>query len=903
MRSPRTLGGFQPFMALFLLTVGCNQPPGAPTVIIEPAEPGTEDDLSAGIAKEAEDPNGKDTVNYSFAWHQAGELRADITDSVVPYGVTSKGETWEVVVTPNDGTEDGATGSAAVTIQNTPPTAEASVAPSAPLATDDLEAQATGQDADGDTVTFGYAWTNDGEATSYAGEIVPATATSRGQVWEVTVTPNDGTDLGSPATASVDIENTAPEVLSADLGPDPAYEGSTLELALDLSDEDGDEVGVGYAWYVNGSLVLEGEDAQLTGEHFDKGEQVRVVVTPNDGFVDGEGLTSNTIEIVNTPPILLGASLDPAEVFEASTVTCVPTGWSDDDDDSESYEYAWYVEGTELSSDETIDGDSFDRGDDLYCQVTPYDGEEYGESVSSSVLAVSNTAPEITSATLSSTSPTAAETISVTVEGASDDDGDSITLTYDWYVNGSSAAAVPSLSGTYFDKGDTIYVEVTPSDGSDAGATVTSDTATAVNSLPVVSALVLSPSEPYTDDSLVAAATTTDADGDTVSLGYAWYVDGAAVGASGNTLDGASWFDKGQTGYVVVTPNHGEADGASETSDLVDVLNSPPSTPTVAITPLEPIAGEDDLLCEILVDSTDDDADSFVYGFAWTVNGAAHTGMQVDTATSSLVPSTETSDAETWVCSVTPDDGDDQGAPGLASVDIGEGGVEECEYPDSSLTVSTGPASGTTFSPSYYAMDWIGTVADDVLYDWENDGSAAPAYLEFEFFDSSATSVCSVYYDMDAAIPATGWSTDSGGTLYAAWEVPLTGGYTTCTAISPATWGTNDLRDLIESWTWGVAVGEMINMYAPLRKAVMGGGSDWTNDWEPYIYSSYAYSDLYGTAYEASYGFGWEAECGTLSEDSGGNNINLLAPTGSPLNEGIYEGRGYYLFYASSLVP
>ena len=95
----------------------------------------------------------------------------------------------------------------------------------------------------------------------------------------------------------------------------------------------------------------------------------------------------------------------------------------------------------------------------------------------------------------------------------------------------------------------------------------------------------------------------------------------------------------------------------------------------------------------------------------------------------------------------------------------------------------------------------------------------------------------------------------------------------------------------------------MINMYAPLRKAVMGGGSDWTNDWEPYIYSSYAYSDLYGTAYEASYGFGWEAECGTLSEDSGGNNINLLAPTGSPLNEGIYEGRGYYLFYASSLVP
>jgi hypothetical protein len=899
MRSPR--GPHLPF--LLLLASACNAPPSAPTVAIEPEEPGTSDDIVARIAVESSDDNAKDTVSYDYVWYQDGVQRIDFASEIIQASVTTKGETWMVEVTPDDGTEPGEPGTATVTIANTPPVATVEISPVLPLATEDLVALAEGSDDDDDAVTFAYTWTVDAASSSYAGDTVPASATLRGEVWEVTVTPNDGEDQGTPVSAAVSIDNTAPVISDATLGPEPAYEGSTLEVSWNPSDDDGDEVSASFDFYVDGSLAQQGATPTLVGGLFDKGQEVHAIVTPNDGFIDGEAFTTNTVEISNSAPSYSAATIDPAEVFENSTASCVPSGWYDPDGDSEDHSVAWYVEGALVSEDATIDGASFDRDDELVCELTPWDGETAGTPVSSDVLTVSNTAPTIASATLSTTSPTEADNISVTLGSTADADGDSITVGYAWSVNGTVVAAVPSLSGTYFDKGDTIVVVVTPSDGSDDGTPVTSDTAIAVNSPPEITSLSLSPGSVYTDDSLVASAVSTDADGDSVSIDYAWYVDSSGIAAAGNTVSGATWFDKGQQVYVVATPDDGDVVGSSRSSSTVTVLNSPPTSPSVIITPTEPVAGDDDLLCEIVTESIDDDGDLITYGWTWRVNGATHGGMQIDSATSSLVPGSETDDAETWQCAATPDDGDDEGSAGTASVDIGDGGEEPCTYPDETLTLSTGPAAGPTFSPYYYSVDWIATVTSDLFYDWDNAGSQSPGYIEFEFFDSSGTSVCSIYYDTDDAFTATGWTTSSGGALYGAWEIPLSGGYTTCTAVSPATWGTNDLRDLLESWTWGLGVGEVIDIESDLRSAVTGAGYNWLVDWAPYLVAGYLYSDLFGYAYEVQYGWGWQQTCGVLDEDSGGDNIKLPAATSAPLDDAIWDINGYYLFYASSLVP
>ncbi len=892
--------------ALILLASACNKPPGAPTVAISPEAPRTGDNLEATITSPSVDDNAKDTVSYSYRWTQDGLERGDLEEASVPASLTTKGETWEVVVTPSDNKVPGEPATVSVVIANTPPTATVALSPSLPLASEDLVASATGSDEDDDAVTFAFSWTVDGSPASFAGDTVPASATRRGELWEVTVVPNDGTDQGEPVTSYVTIENTAPHIAAATLGPEPAYEGTVLEVDFIAEDNDGDEVSASYEFYVNGSLVQEGEQATLTGEHFDKGQQVRAVVTPTDGFQQGNPVNSNTVAILNSPPSYDSVSLDPTEVYEDSTVSCMPTGWTDADADPEGYSLLWYVEGVAVTADETITGDLFDRGDELYCEVTPHDGEDAGAPTRSDTIVVSNSLPELAAANLSSTSPTVADTLSVTVTGAVDADGDSITLRYDWLVDGVSVSSAPSITGSLFDKGDSVMVEVTPSDGRGDGASVMSDTATVVNSPPVLTSLTLSPSSVYTDSVLTAAVATTDADGDSVSVSYAWSVDGVSAGSGGSTLDGDTWFDRGQRVVLTATPNDGDTDGSPVSSSVVTVLNSPPTAPTVGITPTEPEPGVDDLLCEVLTESTDADADTVRYTFTWTVNGAAYSDLQVDTATSSLIPAALTDDNQTWTCIVTPDDRADDGTAGTASVDLGEGGEEPCTYPDSDLSVSTGPASGTTFSPAYFSVDWIGTFESDVPYDWANDSGDQPAYIEFEFFtagSSGATSVCSVYYDLDLATAASGWTTSSGGALYGAWDVPLVGGFTTCPPVSTSTYGTRDLRDVLEAHSWGVGVGELVDLSLDLRTAVLDAGLDWGVDWLPYVNANYVYSDLYGQAYELGWAWGWDEECGAILEDSSGDGIKLPAVTASPLDDAVWDGSGYLLFYASALEP
>jgi hypothetical protein len=886
---------------LVLSAFACNKPPGAPAVSITPALPGTADDLVASITADAVDPNDKDSVSYVYTWQQGSTTRTDLGSETVQSSLTTKGETWTVTVTPSDGKEQGEVGTASVTIANTAPVATLVLEPAVPLTTDDLVATASGSDDDDDTVTFAYTWTVNGAESSYAGDSVPASATERGEIWELTVVPNDGEDLGEAVTASVSIDNTAPTITAAEIAPVPAYETSTLAVTFESSDIDGDEVSARYAFYVNGSLAQEGDDATLSAEYFDRDQQVLAVITPSDGFLEGEPFTTDTIEISNSAPSYAAATVDPSEVYEDSTVSCLPSGWSDPDADPEGSRVTWFVEGVEVSTASTIDGASFDRGDELYCTITPDDGTDLGVPVTSDSVTVSNTAPSLDSVSLSTTSPSATDTVSVTLGSTTDADGDSITVSYSWVVNGSAVAAGPTLDGTRFDKGDVLYVVVTPNDGHDDGAPVTSETATVVNAPPIITSLLLSPSTLTTDADAVAATATRDDDGDPVSVSYAWTVDGSPVATSGDTISGVTWFDKGQLVSVVATPNDGEVDGAASSASAT-VANSPPSAPVLSVAPADPAAGEDDLFCEIDIPSSDADGDSVSYSFAWLVNGSSYSGPQTDDASSSLVPASETADAQTWTCLATPNDGEDDGTRGSEAVDIGPGGGDTCTYPSSSLSVSSGPVTGPTISPTYYSVDFIGTAVGEDIYDWASTSGDQPAYIEFEFYDSSVSSLCSVYYDLDGALPVapTAWSTDTGGSLYQAWEITPVGGYTTCGPVSIPTWGTTDLRDLIELYDWGLAIGEMSSaMESSLSGAV---GSDWSSDWAPYVSAGYVWSDLYGQATELEWVWLWEQDCGELAQDGGGT-IKLSAPTGAPLDDAVIDGNGYYLFYASALVP
>ena len=104
--------------ALLLVLAACNRPPGDHVVAINPSEPTAADDLMAVTPTPASDPNG-DPVSYLFAWSVDGSAWG--TDQVVPAAETSKGQTWQVEVTPTDGKKEGDPATASVVIGNTPP--------------------------------------------------------------------------------------------------------------------------------------------------------------------------------------------------------------------------------------------------------------------------------------------------------------------------------------------------------------------------------------------------------------------------------------------------------------------------------------------------------------------------------------------------------------------------------------------------------------------------------------------------------------------------------------------------------------------------------------------------------------------------------------------------------------
>jgi hypothetical protein len=402
---------------------------------------------------------------------------------------------------------------------------------------------------------------------------------------------------------------------------------------------------------------------------------VSVTVTPHDGFVEGAALASDPLTIGNTPPTLASASLDPTEIYEATTVTCVPQGWMDDDRDPEGFAFAWTVDGADSGVTPTLDGASFSKGQSVACSVTPNDGEADGSPVTTSLATVVNTPPVIAGVTLSPIGPKEGDTVTASVATTTDDDGDAITLSYEWTVNGVTVLSGPdfnALSDAYFAKGDLIATTVTPSDGADAGLPATSPSVTVLNSLPVVDSVLLSPSEVYTDTTISAVATATDADGDGVTLHHAWSSSAGTdlSGETASTLQGTTAFSKGETLTVTVTPVEtadpsaiGAASGAS-----VPVLNTPPGAPFLLITPEIPKGGIDNLVCLVDTAAPDADADSITYAFSWEVGGTPFTGAGTTILSGDTVPAADTASGESWTCTVTPSDDEEAGTPATATV-------------------------------------------------------------------------------------------------------------------------------------------------------------------------------------------------------------------------------------------
>jgi hypothetical protein len=253
---------------------------------------------------EAADVDG-DPTTMSYAWF-VDDQPVDATGAALAAGVAPRGSVVRVEITANDGEADSAPATAELTVRNSPPSAAVTLEPADPDTLDDLFAVASGDDPDGDALTFDYGWTVNGEVVAGINPDFSGARTRRGDVIRVTVVARDGRTISDPASAEVTIRNSVPGAAELAITQSPSGPERDLVCRIvtpaDDADKD-DELTYTFAWRRDGepwtgptdTTTLPGDT--ISRADTDIGDTWTCSVTASDGVATGPEATA-TSEIV-----------------------------------------------------------------------------------------------------------------------------------------------------------------------------------------------------------------------------------------------------------------------------------------------------------------------------------------------------------------------------------------------------------------------------------------------------------------------------------------------------------------------------------------------------------------------------------------------------------------------------
>lgn len=478
-------------------------------------------------------------------------------------------------------------------------------------------------DPDGDTLTYTYAWKKNGINTSHTTNNIPASDTTVGDTWTVSVTPNDGYIDGSSAESTINIANTAPSIDSIIIDNTSPGANDTITCTATASDPDGTP-NLSYTWTNTTTGIQYGSNPvlDLSTLTLNVNDVLTCTATASDaqGEIDAQN-TSATVVYVG-PSFTTPASITPSVAYTNDTLSCTSVA-VDGNNNPLSVAYHWENSGVVIGSGNTYTVSAADTnvGDSIWCYATATDSQGFA-STSSTSTSISNTAPSISNIAIN---------------------------------NGQSV---------------------------------------------------------YNDSTAICSATLSDPD-DTPSASYEWSLNGSMIGTSAS-ID-----------LINHTPQYGDAltctitatdpQGLSSTDSIdTNIENRAPIAPTISLTPTNPVEGQDDLVCSITGNGSDDDGDPLTYTFSWMVDTLPFTGAS-NAASSSTIQSSETTSGEEWICLVTPNDGITDGIPATSSVTVTSDWDGERVFTNCSQTGKTGPSQsmctseygGTTLDGEVSVLDGI----------------------------------------------------------------------------------------------------------------------------------------------------------------------------------------------------
>lgn len=274
------------------------------TVNLDKMSPLATDTLTATTT--AADADG-DPVKLTYVWQingttvQTTPSTSSLTDTLKLSGIAKPGDTVTVTVTPNDGTQNGATTSSTATVVE-PTVGTINFSPSDPSTSATLIASLTGSHAN----SFTYDWSLNGasvqsDPTVNTSDTLNHTFASGDQI-TVKVTPSDGTNSGTPVSLTTTVN--LPQAGAVTITPPTPHVTDTVKASVSsATDPNGDPITLTYQWQVNGTVVQTTSNtssltdsldlATISGVTVKSGDIISVQVTPSNGTLTGDAVNAH----------------------------------------------------------------------------------------------------------------------------------------------------------------------------------------------------------------------------------------------------------------------------------------------------------------------------------------------------------------------------------------------------------------------------------------------------------------------------------------------------------------------------------------------------------------------------------------------------------------------------------
>ncbi len=535
-------------------SAAANTPPVASNVRITTSLPSKATGLQMAYdySDSDSDPESGTTIEWSLDGSHAA---AHDGQSSISGASLNRGGVWTVAVTPNDGTDFGSeVTSSSATIGNAPPSVSSvSIAPVAPSESDQLILSYAYADLDGDAEgSTIIEWYRDSVRIAELDGLtsVSSIATRASDSWRASITPLDNLGEAGPVETSQTIiigsSNSDPVLSNAGFTggatTSTAMTDADITAAWSFFDSDGDtETDFEIEWMKGGAHESIWDDEKiLPSTATSHGDVWSYRVRANDGLAWSDWLTSSTMTISNSAPVLSNLSVTPVM---PKTDDDLVVSWSyfDLDGDAESgSSIVWYRNGTQITALDdlmTVPATSTARGESWSVQVSLGDGVDMSAIQSIEDVNISSSNPVVENLSLSSSATEGADSLHplTLMFNSSDADNDQVVTSIRWIRNGFTVASLANLTTVPIELlgvGQIWMAEVTAADAG-GSSTVSSSSITISNIPPTAS--FSTPTSFLSDSAMTLdGSDSIDADGEIVA--WFWTVAGVRYGGESVTV-------------------------------------------------------------------------------------------------------------------------------------------------------------------------------------------------------------------------------------------------------------------------------------------------------------------------------------------------------------------------------